>query len=989
MPDSANKDAALQPPLPNACASRQEYVDPMKFPRFFLLLLALATAIFTALSCNSSDNNSKNSDTQIKSPGRIQWAQFYDPFKPQTINPPIGLRSARNETISFALQLNSFNDQNSRRSPQLRLAPLQSSSASIPIQPAAWQVLPMPIDTNRAAFARHTGLNVGLHRMPRALLPLTVDNNTINLSSLRDPDEPTNPRLHPSRIAPLIWIDIHIPAAASAADYQTKCELLENGKVTATVPITISVDDFVLPDERHLNLVGRVDWESLTHHWPKIFEGITPNLLSRREQRYSQAIKILDDIIKLAQSNRANAVIPQLQPIVKWPSGKPPEFDWQEFDSIVGPWMRGDAFADQVALGYWPLPILDKLDLFPRENRNEYWNAAATHFDTMQWLPRSAALIPKQSAGRMTLQETYDLSEQAAQVLSAHPRIRVSVPLEEEQIHLASLQFPKLIPADNLDRLLYAAPGLVSAPPLEKLPSDAAGRWLRTDLPGLIPYIGAGADEREARLCAWLAFLRDARLIQWASVLPSLLDAEQPAYPDEMIWFYPGHWFGVDGVIPSLQLKWLQRAQQDYEYLYLARLRNQQPRALVLARLMVKPVELQPAQREDPVYGLLCGTSSYLSWSQSLDLLSRTILLSQPGQTIDPTLEKQLAIDTAAWSKLQERPMLLARSAEWWYAQNPEGPSAELRAGIDIYNAADRQPENNRINFSALPSAWTSLQQSLDIPRLGTFRVDHTNLGARVKLNDITSASRQPLVITFIDGFTGRSHHLQMAAPIAWCEKRQGAPPYLDGRLGEWMAEDALHEGKLIQMNSRPSVQDQELRYAQTDSAIYSSWTAAALHLGFRVDGIDKPTAISGRNFVEHELRRAWDEDVCELLFQAVYADNTLGPLLYVAAKPQGQLDIQRRLDRQQHANPWMAFSGAEIHYGFSIDQSIWRGEIDIPWDAFNDTAHLAKRPALLRFNFSQHRATTGESSSWAGPVDFGRDESFMGVLQIRQPDNR
>src|SRR5438128_7563928 len=145
----------------------------MKRKQLLLLLLCTFTAIATALNCAPSDNG--KSDNQLKGPGRIQWAQFYDPFKPQAINPPINLRSARNETISFALQINSFNDQDARRSPQLRLAPLAASGASIPIHPNAWQVLPMPIDTNRAAFARHTGLNVGLHRMPRALIPLSID----------------------------------------------------------------------------------------------------------------------------------------------------------------------------------------------------------------------------------------------------------------------------------------------------------------------------------------------------------------------------------------------------------------------------------------------------------------------------------------------------------------------------------------------------------------------------------------------------------------------------------------------------------------------------------------------------------------------------------------------------------------------------------------------------------------------------------------------
>ena len=38
----------------------------------------------------------------------------------------------------------------------------------------------------------------------------------------------------------------------------------------------------------------------------------------------------------------------------------------------------------------------------------------------------------------------------------------------------------------------------------------------------------------------------------------------------------------------------------------------------------------------------------------------------------------------------------------------------------------------------------------------------------------------------------------------------------------------------------------------------------------------------------------------------------------------------------------------------------------------------------MLRFNFVQHRGDTGESASWAGPIDFGRDESLTGLLFIR-----
>ncbi len=64
-------------------------------------------------------------------------------------------------------------------------------------------------------------------------------------------------------------------------------------------------------------------------------------------------------------------------------------------------------------------------------------------------------------------------------------------------------------------------------------------------------------------------------------------------------------------------------------------------------------------------------------------------------------------------------------------------------------------------------------------------------------------------------------------------------------------------------------------------------------------------------------------------------------------------------------------FEGAAVRYASSVDPAaqIWRAEIAIPWKAINSAGH--GRPSLLRFNFSQHQNATGESASWAGPIDF------------------
>jgi len=924
-------------------------------------------------------------------PNRLQAVVFLDPIRPIATNTAVALRGARNETIQLAIQLNQFPRIKSDQVDLLRVSELRSAAGPLPGGGClrAYQLLPMPADTNRASFVRHTGLSPAREGLPRALLPLPMEDGAIPLPSLRNAhravdsasraDEPDAP-------PPVLWIDLQIPPTATPGPYLGQIELVIDNQTNASLPIKLTVDDFVIPDERHLSMVGLLDWPALIRLYPQQFLGLQPNLLSRKDPRYASAIRTLDQMLKLAQSHRTQLVIPQLQPIVKWPAGAAVQIDWSEFDSVVAPWLRGDLFPDLVPLAYWPLPRLPQMQMLDHRSQLEYWAAAAAHFDQADWLARSAVPLDSASPGLMRLTEAAQLSEQAATILAIHPRLRVTIPMLEEQVLLADSDHSKRIPRQALGRLLYAAAGLASATPLQKLPENAGTRWLRTDLPGLIPYSGAGADQREVRLWAWLAFLRNAQLIAWPSVLPEQDSPVQLANPDDLIWFYPGSWFGVSDPVPTLQLKWLRRAQQDYEYLWLARQRGQLQRATVLSRLISKPVEIPPTQNPDPIYALMSGSSDQRTWSDALDLLSQIILLSQPGQPVDPDAEKQLTYRMSGWVKMHERPLLVARSTEFRLMQE-NSPIVDLRLGIDIYNAADQQPEKNRLHWTSVPDAFLSKVPPLELPQLGTYTVNRFFLNTRVDFNKLTPASRQPLKVTFTDGFTGRAYSTSMIVPVAWSEQRQGPVPRLDGSLIDWSPEDAIHQGPLAKMLDKPSLQRQELQLASTPSAIYTTWTPASFYLAFRIDGADWPMEISGTNFVNYQLRRAWDGDVCEILIQPIYADNSVGPLLHVACKPRGQLEIARRLDPRLNASPWQSFVASDIRYGYSLSKSVWRGEIGIPWDAINDPAHAGKRPALLRMNFSQHLGTSGQSASWAGPIDYGRDEQFMGVLQIRHAD--
>lgn len=131
---------------------------------------------------------------------RVVQVSLNDPVKPVTSDATIALQAARNEWVGFTIQIEGLPPQAGRDVQRLRvgeLRPLGKEGVPIPVsQFSAWQVLPMPVDVNRAGYVRHTGLSVARRRLPRALLPLEVDDGVIELTTLRDPARPTDSNSH-------------------------------------------------------------------------------------------------------------------------------------------------------------------------------------------------------------------------------------------------------------------------------------------------------------------------------------------------------------------------------------------------------------------------------------------------------------------------------------------------------------------------------------------------------------------------------------------------------------------------------------------------------------------------------------------------------------------------------------------------------------------------------------------------------------------------
>ena len=948
---------------------------------------------------------------------KLQAVSLNDISAPAPFDEPVTLSAAKNEWTSFTMELGPLPEQDGRPGFSLRMNDLNLSSGNGLISASncsAFQILAMPVDVNRAGYVRHTGLSASDRLLPRALLPIPMSNGIASLAALRDPTRATNPQGNAagSGQPTLFWIDLHIPAEAPPGDYIATCDLLETGadQPVSSVTVKLHVHDFVLADERHLMMVGRLDWSDLTRLYPDRFEAVTPRLLNRTDDRYRDAVRTLDELVVLAQQNRTQLWIPRLQPSVTWPSGQPPRINWDDYDSVVTPWLKGAAFSDRIPIGYWPMPAAAHLENYDPKSQRDYWRAAASHFDQLDWLGHSAVeLDPDRVRGRADPLESVKLSADAAALLDLNSRLRVTVPLEDDQVAFATPTAPNLISPESARRLLTANPGLVFSSPARNWPDGVPRpqRWLRTDLTGLIPYVGAGGDERDVRLWAWLATIPlpppqmgvqygAVQFIHWASVLPQAATPRDPADPNDLIWFYPGSWFGVDQPVPTMQLKWLRRAQQDYEYIYLARQRGDIIDPLLMARVITKPVQLAPDQNPDPTYGLMCGTADPQAWSQATDLLAERILMQEPGQSADAskkeerrTREQNLNERTLLWIEPQERPVIMGRSAQWLFAPSPEGmgpPGVDLRLGIDIYNASDRTPDENSLQWSDGPAGWHWRPQAVDIPQLATYHVRRFTMDAHVEPGEVSNLQHKPNAITFTDGFTRQQSTVQMMLPVAISERREGRLN-IDGNLGDWSADDAIQNAPLVQMFNRPALQSQELQLATTPTSIYTGWADENFYIAFKVSGIASGDMSATKNWVSYQFRRAWDEDVCQVLIEAVYPDGSAGPMVHVALKPNGVTWVERRLDPQLYADPWQAFDSSGVRYARTLDNGDWRGEVAIPWKAISDPSRI-NRPVMLRFNFSQHKTATGESASWAGPIDFGRDDQFMGLLFLRETNS-
>ena len=349
---------------------------------------------------------------------------------------------------------------------------------------------------------------------------------------------------------------------------------------------------------------------------------------------------------------------------------------------------------------------------------------------------------------------------------------------------------------------------------------------------------------------------------------------------------------------------------------------------------------------------------------------------AQPGQDADKDKANALALDVLHWSRPQDTALLLARTTDWGYALGDD-QWLTLNLGLDIYNASDTQPDQNHLQWTSVPRGWEVKPQPATVSALATYRVDRLSAQARFNLEALDAKDHHPAEITFTNGFNNQESKVQFVLPVAPTDRLGPGLKIEDGILDDWNPADAIQDGPLVRMLNRPAVQKQELQTAAKPATVYTGWADQNFYLAFHLNGVSHDVSRTTRNFVNYEFRRAWGEDLCEILIQPIFDDGTIGPVLHIVCKPTAGQWVERKGDPRLMADPWQPFEGSGIRYTSRVENG-WTGELRHPLARYHQSREID--PKTPPFQFLAARSINRRKCKLGGPDRFWARRQLHGA---------
>ena len=790
----------------------------------------------------------------------------------------------------------------------------------------------------------------------------------------------------------VFWVDVYVPRGTAADEYTGEVTCSAEGAATWRARLQVRVYDLVLPDARAVAAVGGFDYRTLFGRLIRDEQGkgFAPPFLDRRDARVRRGLVAMRQLMQMGHDHRLDLFEKGMRPLLKRDGLGRLLLDWEDYDAIVGPYLDGSAFADRVGCPAWPSPFCQEWpDPVPYGGVED-----AAYLQTAKNLLALCRMHFAESDSRGQLFLWPCRGKVGPEEYGRFLRLARMIREEDDQTPILSE-----LPADPPRGAGWKVPGdfaqfaSIVAPPSEWLapsykppPAGAKGflygTWLAPGFPPHFPSLGVLAGAADLRAIPWLALKYGCPGL----LVPEVLDwGEAPfsaAASTQTTLFYPGDVAGVEGVLPSVRLKWLRRGLQDLAYLQVLRQRGEGDVVRRVTDALVRYAGVEAAGD----YYLDARLDGWVR-DAAVWTVARRILAEEAQQAVNPAerTQAQLLALSLAWQELRRKTsgLRLEQARTSLAAVRHEGGGEHLVATLllDLFNECD-QPAAPVLRVGPLPPGWECLdgpEVRLDpIPPLTSRKVVLSLKGPEIPF---TPAGKWEVPLSIVlpaasgdsTGPEARAQNVSVAVP-ALLAQPVSRPPVIDGDLSDWPARAGNVAGAFALLGRRGHL-DKALARRPTEAFLLCD--SRNLYIAIRCHEPNMSDLVSeSDNVVRYEQLMACGEDLVEVLLDPGGQARGAEELYHVLVKPSGIVVAERGVGALTgKAGPWA--SGARVAVRRSDDD--WVVEMAIPLASFGP----ARPERFWGVNFARFAAVGQESSNWAQAARYLYHPKNLGTMYL------
>ena len=793
-----------------------------------------------------------------------------------------------------------------------------------------------------------------------------------------------------------LWVDVHVPRTATGGDYKGKLIISSGITLKKSLNIELSVYNFVLPDTRPILAAGGFDHRDIFREFSgdeKIQTPTATTHLDLQKPNVQAGLNIIREMMQIAHDHRLDLFDKGLRCEIQRNTKGEFRLNWSNFDQIVKPYLDGSGFADGIPCSVWPIPYTETYpipDYYGGISSNGYSRMAGefvslctTHFRELD-AAKQMFVWPIREKPRADQYEKF--IRFASIIKKADPNLPILSNLPATPPEITGWKPPKDF-ASYVDILAQSGNWFDPAEALKRQSTEEGitGGWLLPGPPPYLPQISVITPPSDVRAIPWFTIKYKCRGI----FLPEVLNFSRSIFdsdPDKRTsLFYPGTAIGIDGVLPSVQLKRLRRGLQDAAYIWILRTRNKENIAKGIVNSMVRYAGYDAIGDHylDPhVYGWV---SSGAAWIEARRLMGMEI-----EGIINPKAlsESEKIAARIRWGQFMGKTHSI-RIEKISTSVMPSNGNAEknakvhttLRAKIlvDLYNEFNH-PLDCRLDVTSLPEGWK--------PVKGSYRITYFKSGARqtaeliVEGTDVPVLADAKMPVGFSISYDERvQHKTGVFVPLVFAGEFSTTPT-IDGKLDDWADRENSIAGNFRLLGKCGRIDGSRVfGLAKRQTTVQVMQDKSGKYIYFAIvcsEPAPEKLIAHPSNIIQYEQLLASNEDLVEVLIDPGKQAQTPEDIYHIVIKPNGVVVQEKGI----RTNPPLCKStpvNLDTRVAVAKEHDAWIIEMKIPRSSFGARADSR----FWGVNFTRFTTPGFEASSWAKAERNFYDPKSLGTMVL------